>query len=97
MAQGQLSSSVEWKKAQRADGNFVTSYARDNPDKEDMAEPALFAWALLIHPGRLPKSVEEKVQTVIPNRLAFFRKFFVEGKPTFYRVRPAKNRRTAVS
>ncbi len=86
-----MSASAAWKQAQRTDGDFVTSYARDNPDQEDMAESALFAWALLIHPGRLPKSVEEKVRTVMPNRLAFFRELFVEGKPTFYRVGPAKS------
>ena len=81
--------SAAWSKAQRADGDFVTTYAMDNPDKEDMAESALFAWTLLIHPGRLPKAVEERVRTVMPSRLAFFRTVFVDSGPVFQRVGPA--------
>ena len=83
-----FSASADWKKAQRADGDFVTDYARENPDKEDMAESALFAWTLLVHPGRLPKSVEERLGTIMPNRLEFFRKTFLENGPVFQRVGP---------
>ena len=61
--------SAEWKKAQRADGDFVTEYARDRPNKEDMAESALFAWAILFYPGRLPDFVEEEVRRIMPNRI----------------------------
>ncbi|MXX89709.1 MAG: hypothetical protein F4213_16250 [Boseongicola sp. SB0677_bin_26] len=86
-----MSASAEWKRAQRADGDFVTEYARERPDQEDMAESALFAWALLFHPGRLPGAVEERVRKIMPNRLAFFRNVFVERRPTFYRVGPAES------
>ena len=82
--------SAAWKKAQRTDADFVTEYARDRPEKEDMAESALFAWALLLHPGRLPGSVEDKVRQIMPNRLEFFRNVFAERRPTFYRVGPAE-------
>ena len=47
-----MAASAEWMRAQRADGDFVTDYASKKPDKEDLAESALFAWALLLHPGR---------------------------------------------
>ena len=83
--------SAAWKKAQRTDAGFVTEYARDRPGKEDMAESALFAWALLFHPGRLPGSVEGKVRKIMPNRLEFFRNVFAERRPTFYRVGPAES------
>jgi hypothetical protein len=71
-------SSVEWKTAQAADGAFITEYAADNPDGEDMAESALFAWTLLKHPGRLPAGVEDSVRTLMPNRLAFFEGLFLD-------------------
>ena len=87
--------SAAWLNAQRADGDFITRYARrktnhagSNPYGEDMAESALFAWALLIHPGRLPKSIERKVRSIMPNRLAFFEEIFVQSGPVFQNTGP---------
>ena len=81
--------SAEWKNAQRADGDFITRYAKSNPQKEDMAESALFAWTLLIHPGRLPKTVEQRVRSIMPKRLEFFKEIYVDSGPVFQRVGPA--------
>ena len=50
-----------------------------------MAESALFAWAVLQHPGRLPASIEAEVRRIMPNRLAFFDDLF-SAQPIFYRV-----------
>lgn len=77
-----------WRKAARADGDFVTGYAARNPDGEDMAESALFAWAVLTHPGRLPDRVETKVRQVMPHRLAFFKDLFPAKDRIFQRVGP---------
>lgn len=74
-----------WRSAVSADGAFVTEYAANQPDKEDMAESALFAWAMLVHPGRLPQNVEMRVREIMPNRLAFFEGLFM-SKPLFHRV-----------
>ena len=74
--------SAEWRKAQRADGAYITEYAARLPKKEDMAESALFAWAMLVHPGRLPADIEQQVGEIIPNRLAFFEELFLAG-PVF--------------
>ncbi|MYI70153.1 MAG: hypothetical protein F4103_15915 [Boseongicola sp. SB0673_bin_14] len=86
-----MSARAEWKRVQRADGDFVTELARERPNKEDMAESALFAWALLFHPGRLPDSVEARVWQIMPNRLEYFWKVFAERSPPFYRVGPAES------
>ncbi len=75
----------KWRKAQRADGAFVTEYAASLPKKEDLAESALFAWTMLVHPGRLPQDIEERVREIMPNRLSFFEELFL-SKPLFYRV-----------
>lgn len=83
-----LAKSKAYRKAQRSDGDFVTNYARDNSG-EDMAESALFAWAITQHPGRLPAKVEAKVKQIMPARLAYFDKLF-SAKPLFYKVGPKK-------
>lgn len=78
--------SAAWTGAQEADSAFITNYAEQKPDKEDMAESALFARAVLWHPGRLPPEIEQKVTELIPNRLAFFRTIFGENGPAFETV-----------
>jgi hypothetical protein len=70
--------SPEWLAAQAADGAFVTTYAAENPEAEDMAETALFAWTTLKHPGRLPPEIEASVSTLVPARLAFFDTLFAD-------------------
>jgi hypothetical protein len=82
--------SRDWKRAQKADKGFVTKYGQQNKSKEDMAESALFAWAVLQHPGRLGASVEKYVNGAMPNRLAFFKKIFIDSGPVFQKVGPVK-------
>ena len=79
-----------WRAAQRADGAFITDYAENNPDKEDMAESALFAWAMLMHPGRLPADIEARVISIMPHRLAFFEELFL-SKNYFWSDRPVRS------
>lgn len=59
----------DWAASQRADGGFVTDYAAAHPEKEDIAESALFAWTMIHHPGRLPPEIEAAVRRIMPNRL----------------------------
>lgn len=73
-----LAESADWLAAQSADGAFITTYAAENPEGEDMAESALFAWAMLKHPGRLPPEIESAVTDLIPNRLAYFEALFAD-------------------
>lgn len=65
-----------WTDAQAADPSFVTQYAQDNPHLEDMPETALFAYTMIVHPGRLDADIEEWLNDNIPNRLAFFRTIY---------------------
>lgn len=76
----QYAQSEAWKTAVTKDNAYITDYAANNPNKEDLAESALFAWAVLIHPGRLPASVEQSVKALIPNRIAFFKKIFLSSE-----------------
>jgi hypothetical protein len=66
-----FSNDPDWRSNQVSDNGFVTDYAAENPDTEDVAESALFAWTIIHHPGRLPADVEAAVQNIIPNRLEY--------------------------
>lgn len=67
-------SSAEWLLAQASDPGFITEYAEERPTKEDVPESAIFAWALLNHPGRLPQEVEAIVRAQMPSRIEYFRR-----------------------
>ncbi len=69
-------SSAVWMSAQAGDKGFVTDYAMENFDKEDMAESALFAYTLINHPDRLPDNVKTWLENNNVNRLAFFKTIF---------------------
>ena len=62
-----------WIQAQQNDPGFITEYAEDNPATEDQPESALFAYAMVNHPGRLPAQVETAVWNLIPNRIEYLR------------------------
>lgn len=71
----------DWRRAQRADGAFVTDYARRHPAKEDLAESALFAHALIATPGRLSPDLEAALRRTIPARIAFFERLAAQNGP----------------
>lgn len=78
--------SAEWKDAQQKDGRSVTDYATKNPQGEDLAESALFAYTLIHHPGRIPQEEAAKIARAIPNRLAFVEKLLPRDKPLHFAV-----------
>lgn len=78
--------SVEWQDAQKKDGGFVTGYAQKNPQGEDLAESALFAYALLHHPNRIPKEAGDRIARIIPNRIAFIEKLLPKDKPLHFAI-----------
>ena len=59
----------DWRAAQQSDGGFVTSYAAEHPEGEDLAESVLFAYALLRHPGRIPPVDSQDILRVMPARI----------------------------
>ena len=61
-----------WLDAQVQDPTFVTEYAQNNPQREDLAESALFAYTLITYPGRLDSDIEQWLKDNIPNRLEWF-------------------------
>lgn len=65
--------SASWREAQSADPGFISDYAHAYPQREDLAETALFAYAIFRHPSRLPPVDTEDIKRQVPNRLALLR------------------------
>ena len=61
-----------WRAAQAADGVFISGYARDHPDREDVAESFLAWFALRYQSERLTAADRAVILRTIPNRLAYF-------------------------
>ena len=81
-------SSPAWLAAQEADGTFVTEYASEHPDREDLAESALFAYTLVHHPERIPAPDGGRIAAAIPARIAFVETLLPPDEPIFYQVAP---------
>ena len=64
--------SAGWLSAQVTDVNFISSYARDNPAREDVAESVLTWLAVRYRASRIDPAQIAKIQQAIPNRLAYF-------------------------
>ena len=62
----------DWLDAQEADGNFISTYARDYPDREDIAESYLPYFAVRYRPERISPSTLQTILRTIPNRMAYF-------------------------
>ncbi len=61
-----------WLAAQAADGVSISEYARDHPNREDIAESFLSYFAVRYRPERLTDAERAVILTTIPNRLIYF-------------------------
>jgi hypothetical protein len=75
-----------WRRAQASDGQFLTSYAAGGPEREDLAETALFAFAILHHPARFPPADTEATMRAVPHRIEYIKGLFPPGKPLVYSI-----------
>ena len=62
----------KWLTAQVADGNFISTYARDNPVREDIAESFLPYLAYRVRPGRITQALADTFVETMPNRIRYF-------------------------
>ena len=63
---------VDWRAAQTADGNFISDYARDHPEREDIAESFLAYLAVRYRSARISRPYERTILETMPNRIAYF-------------------------
>ncbi len=66
------SAALDWISAQKGDGNFISTYARDYPKREDIAESFLSYLAVRYRSARISQSYEQTILKTIPNRIAYF-------------------------
>ena len=65
-------SAPAWLAAQAQDNCFISTYARDNPTTEDVAESYLTALAVTIRADRISTALAQTIEAAIPARLAYF-------------------------
>jgi hypothetical protein len=61
-----------WLAAQAADPVFISTYARDNPTREDVAESVLPWFAVRHRRERIDDALADRIVLAIPNRLQYF-------------------------
>ena len=71
----------DWRKAQRADGKYISTYARDYPDTEDLAESFSTWFIARIRTERMPHETLRTISATIPNRLAYFDALLLDMYP----------------
>lgn len=78
-----------WVAAQQADGSFLTGYGQQSPEREDLAETALFAFAILHHPDRFPPVDTKVTLAAVPHRIAYIEALLPRGEPLTRPVDPS--------
>ncbi len=68
----EVKSDPKWLAARKADGAFISSYAKNNPDREDVAESFLAYFSARYVPTRIDSDWKDQILQTIPNRIAYF-------------------------
>jgi hypothetical protein len=71
----------DWKEAQQLDRNFISQYAAQYPQREDIAESFLPWLALRHRRNRISENDAATIARTIPHRLAFFDKQNFDLRP----------------
>ncbi|MXZ38746.1 MAG: hypothetical protein F4Z19_10935 [Holophagales bacterium] len=70
-----------WLAAQAADPGFISVYARDYPETEDMAESFGPFFAAEYRADRIPAAMAKTIRDTIPNRIAYFKSLNLDMWP----------------
>jgi hypothetical protein len=70
-----------WLAAQKSDPDFISTYARDYPTREDVAETFLLWLAVRHRAERIDPAVATTIRNTIPARLRYFDKFRFDISP----------------
>ncbi len=63
-----VANTAAWVNAQSADPDFISTYARDNPNREDVAESCLMHFAMRHREDRISAATLAIITETIPNR-----------------------------
>lgn len=70
-----------WRAAQTADATFISDYAKEYPEREDIAESYLMYLAVTFRADRISEENKRKIETAIPNRIAYFNSLNLNNSP----------------
>ena len=68
------SNDLGWKNAQKIDCHFISTYASENPIREDVAESYLPYFAVRYASSRISKKMIKTIENTIPERIKYFDK-----------------------
>jgi hypothetical protein len=68
---GKQAKAPDWIAAQKADAAFISTYARDNPTREDVAETFLLWLAVRHRPERIEAKLIDQVNQTVSHRLRY--------------------------
>lgn len=71
----------QWLTAQKQDGKYISSYAKDNPFREDIAESLVPYLAVQFRADRFPLEQRKVIQETIPHRIQVFNSWNWDGFP----------------
>ena len=77
----EYNNTTEWSRAQRADGKFISTYAREYSNTEDMAESFSTWFIARFAIDRMPRETLRTIYRTIPNRLAYFDSLLLDMYP----------------
>ena len=67
-----FSNDENWLNAQNEDCNFISTYAFENPQREDVAESFLPFFAIKIFPNRISSAMKKTIIETMPARIKYF-------------------------
>lgn len=70
-----------WISAQAADPTFISTYARDNPTREDIAESFVPYLAIRYRVDRISEELRAVIEQAMPNRIAYFDSLLLDMYP----------------
>jgi hypothetical protein len=73
--------SVDWLRAQQFDNTFISTYAKENPKREDLAETFLLYMAVTLRADRLSDELKQTISNTISNRLNFLESLGLDFYP----------------
>ena len=71
----------DWLAAQKKDGQFISTYTRDYPTREDIAETFLMYLALKYKPNRISNTLKQTLTRTIPQRIQYFEALSLNMQP----------------
>ena len=78
---GLYANDPEWINSQKKDNTYISTYAQEFPQREDIAESFLAYFAVTYRKDRISTSTYDKIISTIPNRINFFDSLNLDMSP----------------